>query len=75
MMNFNERANTLLYKNMYLSHFIHERVDVSVVCERWVETRTGCYIDPIFLLTIARCVIFRILAGVAQPGVVEGHSL
>ena len=24
---------------MYLSHFILERVDVSVVCERWVETQ------------------------------------
>ena len=34
---FNERTNTLLYKNMYLSHFILERVDVSVVFERWVE--------------------------------------
>ena len=28
---------------MYLSHFI---LDVSVVCERWVETVTDCYIDP-----------------------------
>ena len=43
MTNFNERMNTLLYKNMYLSHFI---LDVSVVCERWVETGTDCYIDP-----------------------------
>ena len=34
MTNFNERTNTLLYKNIYLSHFILERVDVSVVCER-----------------------------------------
>ena len=38
--------NTLLYKNMSLSHFILKRVDVSVVCERWVETGTDCYIDP-----------------------------
>ena len=36
-MNFNEWTNTLLYKNIYLSHLILERVDVSVVCERWVE--------------------------------------
>ena len=36
----NERTNALLYKNMYLSHFILERVDVSVMCERWVETHT-----------------------------------
>ena len=35
--------NTLLYKNMYLSHFI---LDVFVVCERWVETETDCYINP-----------------------------
>ena len=27
----------LLYKSMNLSHFILERVDVSVLCERWVE--------------------------------------
>ena len=45
-MNFNEWKNTLLYKNMYLTHFILERIDVSVVCERWVETGTDCYIDP-----------------------------
>ena len=46
MTNFNEQTNTLLYKNMYLSHFILERVDVSIVCGRWVETGTDCYIDP-----------------------------
>ena len=39
-MNFNERTNTLLYKNIHLSHFIHERVDVSVVCEKWMERHT-----------------------------------
>ena len=33
-------------KNMHISHFILERVNVSVVCERWVETGTDCYIDP-----------------------------
>ena len=54
-MNFNERTNTLLYKNIYLSHFILERVDVSVICARWVETGTDCYIDT----TIAYCVIFK----------------
>ena len=46
-MNFNEQTNTLFYKNMYLSHFILESVDISVVCERWVEIGTDCYIDPI----------------------------
>ena len=35
--------NTLFYQNMYLSHFM---LDVSVVCERWVETGTDFYIDP-----------------------------
>ena len=42
--------NTLLYIN--LSHFIFEKV-MFVVCEKWVETRTDCYIDPISLSTIA----------------------
>ena len=28
-----------------LSHFIFEKV-MFVVCEKWVETRTDCYIDP-----------------------------
>ena len=53
MTNFNERTNTFLYKNMYPSHFILERMDVSVISERWVETGTDCYIDPTLLLTIA----------------------
>ena len=47
MTNFNEWTNTLLHKIMYLSHFI---LDVSVVCERWVETETYSYIDPTFSL-------------------------
>ena len=37
---------THFFIKIYLSDFILERVDVSMVCERWVETRTGCYIDP-----------------------------
>ena len=32
---FNERTHFFI--KIYLSHFILERVDVSVVCERWVE--------------------------------------
>ena len=40
----NER--TYFFIKIYLSHFILERVDVSVVCERLVETGTDCYIDP-----------------------------
>ena len=37
--------NTLLYKNINLSHFIFEKGKF-VVREKWVETRTDCYIDP-----------------------------
>ncbi len=62
-MNFNQRTNTLIYKNMYLSHFILERVDVSVVCERWVERhilRERTSSSHIFLPTLApRCKFVR----------------
>ena len=51
----NERTYFLI-KNIYISYFIF---DVSVVYERWVETVANCYIDPTFLLTIVRCVIFK----------------
>ena len=37
----NERTHFFL--KIYLLHFILEGVDVSVVCERWVETKTDCY--------------------------------
>ena len=43
----NERTNTLLYKDMYLSHFILEG---SVVYERCLETGTDCYIDPTYFI-------------------------
>ena len=46
------RTNTILYKNINLSHFIFEKV-MFVVCEKWVETRTDCYIDPRFSSAIA----------------------
>ena len=53
-----------------------------MVCERWVETGTDCYIDPTSSLDHSTlCYLqeptwhfFRVLAGVAQPGVAEGHS-
>ena len=38
-----------------------------VVFEKWVETRTDCYIDPSSSSTI--------LAWVAQPGVTKGLCL
>ncbi len=39
----NERKHFFI--KIYLSHFILERV-MFFVCERWAETRTGCYFDP-----------------------------
>ena len=49
----NERTHFFI--KIYLSHFILERVDVSVVCERWVETRADCYTDPTSLDHSALC--------------------
>ena len=46
----NDDFNTLPYIN--LSHFLLERV-MFVMCERWVETRTDCYIHPSSFSTIA----------------------
>ena len=37
---------THFFIKIYLSHFILETVDVSVVCKRWVKIGTECYIDP-----------------------------
>ena len=37
---------TLFLIKTYLSHLILERVDISVVCEGWVEIGTDSYIDP-----------------------------
>ena len=76
----NERTHFFI--KIHLSHFILERVDVSVVCERWLEIGTDCYIDPISSLDHSTlCYLqeptkhfFRILSGFAQPGVAEGHS-
>ncbi len=45
----NERTHFFI--KMYLSHFILERVDVSVVCERWVERHI--YSERGLLLTIS----------------------
>ena len=63
---------------MYLLHFILERVDVSVACERWVETGTDSYIDPTSSLDHSMLCYPQEptyhLGGVAQPGIVEGHS-
>ena len=71
MTNFNERSNTLLYKKYNFSHFILERVMV-VVCERWAEDGTDCYIDPKFFWPIAA--LLPHLYWVAQPWVTESPS-
>ena len=39
----NERTH--FFVKIYISHFILERADISVVCERLVDTRTDCYIN------------------------------
>ena len=39
---FNEQTKHFFIK-IYLSHFILERVNVSVVCERWLERLWGEY--------------------------------
>ena len=43
-----------------------------VVCEKWVETRTDCYIDPSSSSTIAA--LLSHLGWVAQPWVTEGSK-
>ncbi len=68
---------THFFIKIYLSHFILKRVDVSEVCERWVETGTDCYIDPTSSLDHSTLSylqeptwhFFRILAMFAQAGI------
>ena len=62
---FTERTN----KNI-ISHTLFSKVLILVVCERWLETRTDCYIDPKFFWLLQH--FFLILAGVAQPWATEG---
>ena len=44
MTNFNERTNTLLYKNISLT--LYSRKGWCLCCVWWVETGTDSYIDP-----------------------------
>ena len=82
MTSFNERTNTLLYKKYVSLTLYSERIDVSVVCERWVKTGTDGYIDPtssldhstLCYLQEPTYLFFSVLAAVAQPGVAEGHG-
>ena len=37
---------THFFTKIYNSHTLFSKGLMSVVCERWVETRTDCYIDP-----------------------------
>ena len=53
----NERTHFFI--KIYFSHFILERVDVSVMCERWVDTGAYYLLTQLLLLTIARCVILK----------------
>ena len=66
--NFNERTNTLLYKK-YISHTLFSKELMLVVCKRWVETRTDCYLDPSSSSTIAA--LLSHLCWVAQPWATE----
>ena len=63
MTNFNERTNTLLYKNI-ISHTLFLKGLCWLCVRDELETGTDCYIDPKFF--------FRILTEVAQPWVTEG---
>ena len=73
---------THFFISIYLSHFILERVDVSVVCGGWVETGQTVILTQLLVLTISRCIIIKnpfgtssaSWLGVAQPGVAEGYS-
>ena len=62
---FNERTNTLLYKNMYLSHFFSKVLMVLLCVRDELETGTDCYIDPTFSPDHSNT--SSILAGAAQP--------
>ena len=76
-----KNEQTLLYKN--LSHTLYSRKGWCF-CGVWemVETGTDCYIDPASSLDHSTFVylleptlhFFRILAGVAQPGVTESQN-
>ena len=44
------------------------------MCEKWVETRTDCSIDPVFISRPYQHFFF-IVAGVAQPGVTEDRKV
>ena len=69
MTNFNERMNTLLYKNMSL--ILYSQKGWCWLCERSeLETGTDCYILTQVLLTIAA--LLSHLDWAAQPWVTEG---
>ena len=69
MTNFNERTNTLLYKNTSLT--LYSRKGWCWLCVRGeLETGTDCYILTQVLLTIAA--LLSHLGWVAQPWITEG---
>ena len=63
MTNFNERTNTLLYKNI-ISHTLFSKGWWLLCVRDELETGTDCYIDPAVLISH--------LGWVAQPWVTEG---
>ena len=63
MTNFNERTNTLLYKNI-ISHTLFSKGWWLLCVRDELETETDCYIDPAVLLSH--------LGWVAQPWVTDG---
>ena len=63
MTNFNERTNTLLYKNI-ISHTLFSKGWWLLCVRDKLETRTDCCIDPVVLLSH--------LGWVVQPWVTEG---
>ena len=72
MTNFNERTNTLLYKNI-ISYTLFSKGLMLVECERWVKDGDRLLFWPKVLLTIAA--LLPHLGWVARPWVIEGPKV
>ena len=68
---FNKRTNTLLYRNLYLSHFIFESKCLLCVRDE-LKTGTDCYLSQVLLSTIAA--LLPHLGWVDQPWITEGRK-
>ena len=72
MTNFNERTNTLLYKNIPLT--LYSKRLMLVVCERWVgDGDRLLHIDPKFFWPLQH--FFRILAGLLNRGSLRAQAI